>query len=269
MTPPPKNLGNSLVLWRNGAVVRALLTALLLVAAVFICALAVLMSGDQWLECVRQRPGLAACVLRERYPLGVVQEASLPPVVGTRTERRVPRNYRERPHMVVILEHEGLPATEHPGVGKLGERADPVAGELSAFLGGEGEPTRAWHFREAGPRALSFGMFAVGLLVLVLVPSFFQRVRVSYDADRGEVNVRTGRWPLAPRRWTCPLDNIDCVQLSETTNPTGVFYGVRLQPGPSSGAEPCELGTQSRLRAPMEALARQLDDALAAWRNTR
>ena len=236
MIASQQNIRGPLVLWRNGAIVRALLTTLLLAAVAFLGTMAVLISGDQWLECTRQQTGFAACALRVRYPLGVGEETVLPTVLSARTERRVPHNYREMPHVVLMLQHEAQPDTEHPGVGKLGERAGSVAGEISAFLAGSGEKVCRWQFREAAPEALSFGMLGAALLALALVPCSFQRVRVSYAPGRREVTVRVGRWPLPPRRWACPLDGIECVEISETTNQLGAFYGVRVRPAASAGA---------------------------------
>ena len=211
----------SLVRHRQGMVARVVMTALMLVAATFFGAMAVLVSHDSALECQSPR----ACRHIERYPFGVVQQTKLEPIErasvawspGGRTAA-----------LKLVLHHEGGTISEYPGVGKNGERAQTTAEAISSYLLTTGGPevTTSFALREGSlPVAIFLALLA--LTALVLLPYFFARVRLVRSAQAVEITIE--RWPAPPRRYTVAIGEPVRVLIEERTANGQQFYSLHLE----------------------------------------
>lgn len=211
----------TLVRSRQGVVARVVMTVLMLVAATFFAAMAVLVSHDSALECQTPR----SCRHVERYPFGIVNAQALPAI--------------ERAHvkwspggraaaLKLVLRHEDGTTSEYQGVGKNGERAEDTAERISEYLlmrGGLDE-TKSFALRE-GSLPVAIFLAVLALTALVLLPYFFARVRLVRSAQTVEIIIE--RWPALPRRHTVAVGEPVRVLIEERVATEQKFYSLHLE----------------------------------------
>lgn len=230
---------------RYGRLAQVVMTVVLTGMAVFFTTMAVLVSHESELSC--EGP---SCSHIERYPFGVVQRQSLPKIANADVEWSTGGRSRA---LKLVLRHEDGSFTEYQGVGKNGERAERTARAINAFLASPSEPQT--HPLREGSLPFAVLLFVLALGGLLLVPTFFTRVRLERAGSQLQVHI--GRWPARARALHLEVPAAGFAgRLIPGASPEQTFFGVEVA------------GVELGMRFHSEAATQARVDALNQWWRT-
>lgn len=209
-----------LVIERNGVPVKVLMTLLVGAASLFFGAMALLISHSSLLDCT----GNLQCIHVEKYPLGFEQREPVAKFESAETEWDPGGRQMA---VKLVLNHADGTTTEYQGVGTNGERAQSVAAAINKFIK---EPKERQRFAlRDGSIAGGIFMALLALVAMSVVPYFFSKMR--FRSAQGVLALSIERWPIRPRRFRWPIDQVAGLRLHRTVMMQQEFYKVVMDVG--------------------------------------